>query len=164
MSDQPSLSPQHALAFRLSRAAALQDIRLFRSTAEHHAFPQNGDLITSNVNVQPSLDNMDGTGETAAFFLEVTIATSTTRDEAPVELATFSAKFGAAYGFKGLGSPPSFDELGAFGDTVASMTLWPYLRAHVHNMARDMELEVLLPILRPNLAMPAESEDEQPNE
>lgn len=131
------------LAAPLVDAAALIEVRLFESHAQHVEFPSHsGAIEASDIDVSVQSGSDDSTG---MFVLR---AESDMREvienQEPRTVATFAVAFGALYSFDDKLQDEDGPALEAFGKCVATLTLWPYVRAEMSRLVDQMHLSASL--------------------
>lgn len=151
----PELTALQHLASPLVGASSLMEIRLFESHGRHLSFPEDEDKVQPSdlaVNVQ----SMGEAGsETAVYLMRVELSLQEPSGEAGSEgnesheVASISVTYGALYLLEDEAQEAPEDALDAFGQCVAAMALWPYIRAEVARLSEGMRLgpQLTLPML-----------------
>lgn len=132
--------------------SALLEVRLFESHARHLGFPDDDREIEPpelEINVQGTREG-DGAGLVYLMEADLTVRQAgESDDDEPEEIASFTVAFGALYGVDEEARDVDDACVDAFGQCVASLALWPYIRAEVAHLSEAMRLPrpLTLPIL-----------------
>lgn len=122
------------VAGRLVGRTSLVEVRMFSHDAKFVSFPEGetdvalglGDI---GVNISPG--QVEEGAPSVAYMLNVTVDVEERRDgEEPSTIVSTETAFGALYMMED-GLDATADELRAFGILIASLALWPYVRAHL---------------------------------
>jgi hypothetical protein len=150
----PDLTKVQELASPLVSRASLVEVRLFESHGRHVKFQSDGrrnEWSDLGVNINHTSEADSGS---AVFLMQAEIALQETDDEessgeAEVDdLATFSVTYGALYSVEGEPDSLTPEMLEAFGQCVASLTMWPYIRAEMARLSEAMHATPMtLPML-----------------
>lgn len=138
------------LASPVVAAASLVEIRLFESTGRHVKFPSEPEHVSAS-DIDVSIESAGGSS-TAMYLLRADIAMQEHKggmsDEDPADVATFSVTFGALYALNEA-AQLNEEQREAFGQCVASLALWPYVRAELARLSEQMHFPnpLTLPML-----------------
>lgn len=148
------LADLHEAAAPLLPVISLSEVRLFSSSAEFEEFPSGPGsrlAVSLDVHIAPA---PQGEGD-AVTSLVVLLTTDARVEEFDANdafvrrIATFNVTYGALYHLDDGSTSANVTEnaLSAFARCVASLTLWPYVRAEVARCAEAMHLgNLTLPI------------------
>jgi hypothetical protein len=149
----PDLTKVQELASPLVGRTALVEIRLFESHGRHVKFQTEG---TRNEwsDLAVSISHAGEPGESAVFLMQAEIALQEMDEESQADdgevsdLATFSVTYGALYTIEGDPGSVTAEMLEAFGQCVASLAMWPYIRVEMARLSEAMHAAPMtLPML-----------------
>lgn len=132
------------LASPVVAGASLIEIRLFESSGQHVKFPEDPERVEAS-DVDVSIESAGGNGS-AMFMLraEVAMQESEDHDKDPEDVAKFSVTFGALYALDDSLGQVADEARDAFGQCVASLALWPYVRAELARLSEQMHFHAAL--------------------
>ena len=135
-------------ARRLVGRSSLVEIRLFSSNAELLSFSGPEETRLGELSVGIAAHGEVG-GDAAIYTLAAELPLHTGTPEAPEMAAIFQVTFGALYKLDDEVADASEQEREAFGQCVAGLALWPYVRAEIGHLADAMHCPILmtLPVL-----------------
>lgn len=155
------------LASRVIGHVSLIETKLFALKARHKAFPHgDGEVSLGDISVQ--IQTSASGKDRLAYVLVVRAEVHETLPEeatTPKVLANLEVAYGALYAADDTLGEVSPDEVRGFGFSVAAMAIWPYARAVVSSVLREMNLgnvEPLPTITQRELAEAAASAASEP--
>lgn len=143
----------HQNASRVAARASILDVRLFKTSAELHGFPNADTHLAWSLEVQPIIEYSEGDAYSVMRVnYEVEIGQqheSAQPDEESDDsevLAAISFQFGALYrlNIEGLDSPIKADEISAFARSGVMLALFPYAREYVNDVTMRLGLPPLV--------------------
>lgn len=148
------LTAVQELAQPLVSRMGLVEVRLFESHGRHVRFLTEGksnEWSDLGVNVTTAGDASDGGAVflmQAELSLEEVAEDRETLETGSADLATFSVTYGALYSVEGSAESVDQAALQAFGHCVASLAMWPYIRAEMARLTEAMHTgSMTLPML-----------------
>lgn len=144
-----ALTELQELASPLVGATSLIEIRLFESHGRHIKFPDDPDQVRPS-DLDVTIESAGGDDSPSAIYLlraEMTLQESRGADEdhdALEDVASFSVAFGALYGIDADAQDLPRESREAFGQCVAALALWPYVRAEMARLSEAMHSPVPL--------------------
>jgi hypothetical protein len=143
------------LASPLVGRSSLIEIRLFESHGRHVQFPDpEAHVAPSDLSVGISTVS-DPDTNTAVFLMQAEVSVQQSLmevgdsdDGSSEEVANFTVAFGGLYSLDDDLKDIPDGSLDAFGQCVAALALWPYIRAEMARLSEAMHLSPLtLPML-----------------
>ena len=146
------LTALQQLASPLVGVTSLVEIRLFESHGRHVAFPSNPEQVRPADLQIGMLSPTDDGADNLVYLLQAEmrlVQGDGDEDEEWIDIATFSVTFGALYTVHEQGREATSEQREAFGQCVASLALWPYVRAEMAHLAEAMHspMNITLPML-----------------